>query len=197
MRKQKTSFQYENLIKTRIEDSIKAAEMLKKHTVEIADAALLITEALSKGGKIILFGNGGSAADAQHIAGELTGRFRMERKALPAMALSVNSSLVTSLGNDYGFPEIFSRQIEAFGKIGDVAVGISTSGNSENVVAAVKKAREAGLKTITLTGASGGRLSSIADVPIRCPSNDTPCIQQMHILCGHAICEIVERELFD
>jgi D-sedoheptulose 7-phosphate isomerase len=162
----------------------------------VAKVSEILVASLRQGNKVILFGNGGSAADAQHIAAELVGRFAFDRPALPALALSVNSSCVTAIGNDYGFDQVFSRQIEALAKAGDVAVGISTSGNSPNVVKAVLTARQMGLRTVGLTGASGGTLAKSAEFCICAPSNDTARIQECHILIGHIISELVEKEIF-
>jgi D-sedoheptulose 7-phosphate isomerase len=161
-----------------------------------AKASEILVASLRQGNKVILFGNGGSAADAQHIAAELVGRFAFDRPALPALALSVNSSCVTAIGNDYGFDHVFARQIEALAKVGDVAVGISTSGNSPNVVKAVLTARQMGLRTVGLTGASGGTLAKSAEFCICVPSEDTPRIQECHILIGHILSELVEKEIF-
>jgi D-sedoheptulose 7-phosphate isomerase len=163
---------------------------------EIASTALLIVDCFRSGGKLILFGNGGSAADAQHLAGEFVGRLRLERKALPAIALSTNTSIVTAVGNDYGFDTIFARQIEAWAEAGDVVVGISTSGESENVLKGIKKAKEAKAKTVGFTGKNGGQLAQIADIAIVVPSSDTRRIQESHIAIGHVMCDIVERVLF-
>jgi D-sedoheptulose 7-phosphate isomerase len=162
----------------------------------IAKVSEIIVASLQQGNKVLLFGNGGSAADAQHIAAELVGRFAFDRPALPALAFSVNSSCVTAIGNDYGFDQVFSRQIEALAKAGDVAIGISTSGNSPNVVKAVLTARKMGLRTIGLTGSAGGTLSKSAEYCICVPSKETPRIQECHILIGHIISELVEREIF-
>jgi D-sedoheptulose 7-phosphate isomerase len=162
----------------------------------IGKVSEILVASLQQGNKVILFGNGGSAADAQHIAAELVGRFAFDRPALPALALSVNSSCVTAIGNDYGFDHVFSRQIEALAKAGDVAVGISTSGNSPNVVKAVLAARQMGLRTVGLTGASGGTLAKSAEFCICVPSEDTARIQECHILIGHIISELVEKEIF-
>ena len=162
----------------------------------IARVSEILVASLQQGNKVILFGNGGSAADAQHIAAELVGRFAFDRPALPALAFSVNSSCVTAIGNDYGFDQVFSRQIEALAKAGDVAVGISTSGNSPNVVKAVLTARQMGLRTVGLTGASGGTLAKSAEFCICVPSKDTPRIQEGHILIGHILSELVEKEIF-
>jgi D-sedoheptulose 7-phosphate isomerase len=171
--------------------------MVRQLLVEIiAEATSLIITALRKGNKLLLCGNGGSAADAQHIAGELVGRFFKERQALPAIALNTNVSIVTALGNDYGFEKTFSRQVEALGTAGDVLLAISTSGNSPNVLDAILKGREKDIKAIGLTGASGGRMRELCDICICVPSEITPRIQEMHILTGHIICQLVEEELF-
>jgi D-sedoheptulose 7-phosphate isomerase len=162
----------------------------------VAKVSEILVKALKQGNKALLFGNGGSAADAQHIAADLVGRFAFNRPALPALALSVNTSCVTAIGNDYGFDQIFSRQLEALARAGDVAIGISTSGNSANVLRAMSTARKMGLHTIALTGRTGGKLRNTADHCICVPSNDTPRIQECHTLIGHIISELVEREIF-
>src|SRR4029077_11275739 len=156
----------------------------------------LLVDALKQGNKVLLFGNGGSAADAQHIAAEFVGRFAFDRPALPALALSVNSSCVTAIGNDYGFDRVFSRQLEALGRPGARAIGSSTSGNSLNVQNAMSTAKKIGLHTIALTGRSGGKLMSMVDHCICAPSEETPRIQECHILIGHVLSELVEREIF-
>ena len=162
----------------------------------IARVSGLLIDAFRRGKKVILFGNGGSAADAQHIAAEFVGRFAFDRAALPALALSVNTSCITAVGNDYGFDLVFSRQIEALGHAGDVAIGISTSGNSPNVIEAVSVAKKMGLHTIALSGNSGGKLKDAVDHCICVPSNETPRIQECHILIGHIISELVEKAIF-
>ncbi len=171
-------------------------EMAEASAEGIAGAAELCVEGLRGGGKILLFGNGGSASDAQHIAGELTGRLARERPALPAIALTANSSDVTAIGNDYGFDHIFTRLVQAHGREGDVAIAISTSGNSPNVLAAVQEARERGLRTIGLVGRGGGKLAPVVDVAIVVPSDDTQRIQESHITVGHILCELVDEALF-
>jgi D-sedoheptulose 7-phosphate isomerase len=173
-------------------------ELLQSEDVllAVAKASEILIDALRKGNKALLFGNGGSAADAQHIAAELVGRFAFDRPALPALALSVNTSCVTAIGNDYGFEQVFSRQLEALARPGDVAIGISTSGNSANVLHALTTAKKMGLHTVALTGRTGGRLRSIVDHCIYAPSADTPRIQECHNLIGHIISELVEREIF-
>ena len=162
----------------------------------IAEASEVLLRSMERGNKVLLFGNGGSAADAQHIAAEFVGRFAFDRPALPALALSVNPSSLTAIGNDYGFDLIFSRQIEALGRPGDVALGISTSGNSGNVIRAVSSAKRLGLLTVGLTGRHGGELKNAVDYCIRVPSDETPRIQECHILIGHIISELVEEALF-
>jgi D-sedoheptulose 7-phosphate isomerase len=176
--------------------AVKQAMLADHHLVSgIATAAELICGALRSGRKLLLIGNGGSAADAQHIAAEFVGRYRMERRALPAMALSVNSSAVTAIGNDYGFDDVFARQIMAFAHPGDVLLAISTSGASRNVIRAMLVAGALRVKTIALTGVGGGKLLHSADLCLCVPSRDTPRIQEGHILIGHTIAEIVEAEL--
>lgn len=162
---------------------------------KIESMANLIIKAYRAGGKVVLFGNGGSAADAQHIASELVGRFLLPRKALPAIALTTNTSTLTAVANDYGYEVVFSRQIEALVNEGDVVIGISTSGNSANVLEAMKTAKMKGAKTIALTGGSGGKLAEVADLVLIVPSDSTPRIQEAHITIGHIICELVEKEL--
>ena len=161
---------------------------------EILDAAQKIQGRLEAGGKLLLMGNGGSAGDAQHIAAELVGRFKKERKAIPALALTVDTSALTALGNDYGFDTIFERQVEALANKNDTVIGISTSGNSENVVRAVNKANSIGAFTIGLLGNDGGKLKDAVNLPIIIPSNDPARIQEVHITIGHIICEIIEED---
>ena len=162
----------------------------------IAQAVQAMCACLRAGGKVLACGNGGSAADAQHLAAELAGRFDRERPALPALALTANSSDLTAIGNDYGFERVFARLVEAHGRPGDVLVAISTSGNSPNVVAAVERARAAGLATIALVGKGGGRLAGLADVAIVVPSDVTARVQECHIAAIHVLCELVDAELF-
>ena len=180
-----------------IKDSVAVKESVAvTQTVNIESAAKAMIVSIKKGGKVLAFGNGGSAADGQHFVAELVGRFKKERKGLAAIALSVNTSTLTAIANDYGYEAVFSRQVEALGKKGDIAVGLSTSGNSKNVVAALKKAKSMGLKTIGLTGATGGTMKDICDILITPASKNTPRIQESHILIGHIICELVEGEMF-
>jgi D-sedoheptulose 7-phosphate isomerase len=162
----------------------------------IAAVSERLVECFGSGGKAILFGNGGSAADAQHIASEWVGRHGIDRRALPAIALTANSSEFTAIGNDYGFDHVFARGIEAHGRPGDIAVGISTSGDSANVLAAIDTARNLGLITVGLLGKGGGKIASAVDYPITVPSFETPRIQESHITIGHILCELVEASLF-
>lgn len=162
----------------------------------IAEMAARLAETLSGGGKLLIMGNGGSAADAQHFAAEIVGRFRMERKALPALSLATDSSILTALANDYGFETIFSRQVEALAAPGDAVIGISTSGNSPNVAGALRLARERGCTTIALLGRDGGAIRELCDLALVVPSRDTPRIQEGHITIIHIVCDLVERALF-
>ena len=161
----------------------------------IVDAAMLVARCLRGGGKLLFFGNGGSAADAQHLAAEFVGRFRIERQALPAIALTTDSSILTAVGNDYGFDQIFARQVQALGRPGDVAIGISTSGNSPNVNSAITQAAKQELKTIGLAGKDGGSLAKCVDISITVASTNVAMIQECHITIGHILCELVENEL--
>ena len=181
------------LIVAALETSAKVKIDLKTGVTLIEKIAKTFIETLELGNKILLCGNGGSAADAQHIACELIAKLKHHRKALPAIALTTNTSILTAVANDNAFEEIFARQVEALGKPGDVLVGISTSGNSPNVLKAVHTAKEKRLKTIGLTGAKGDRLASITDICIKVPSDDTQRIQEAHITIGHIICQIVEE----
>lgn len=162
---------------------------------DIKSACELAVKTINSGSKILLFGNGGSAADAQHIAAELTGRFRTERRGLPAIALTTDTSALTSIGNDYGYDRIFDRQVEALANKGDLLIGISTSGNSENVLRALKRGKEVGCKSIGLTGRSGGKFNDNCDINIVVPSDDTARIQEMHILIGHIICQAMDESI--
>ncbi|MFM9847215.1 MAG: D-sedoheptulose 7-phosphate isomerase [Hyphomicrobiaceae bacterium] len=159
-------------------------------------AAQLCSERLQAGSKVMLAGNGGSAADAQHIAGELVGRFRYDRPALSAIALTTDTSILTALGNDYGFETVFARQVEAHGRAGDVLMCFSTSGQSANVLAALAAARARSIHTIGFSGSSGGSMTAVCDIILRVPSDDTPRIQEVHIMTAHAICELIERTCF-
>ena len=165
----------------------------KQHAV-LEAIALAMTVTLRAGGKILWCGNGGSAADAQHLAAELMGRFRRERRALPSVALTTDTSILTAVANDYGYEAVFSRQVEALGNPGDVLVGISTSGNSSNVIAALKTARMQGLVTVALTGAGGGKMAGFADHLFAVESRDTARIQEAHIFAGHMLCDWIELD---
>jgi D-sedoheptulose 7-phosphate isomerase len=157
-------------------------------------AAGVIREALGAGRTMLVFGNGGSASDAQHLAAELVGRFRRERAALPVLALTTDTSILTAVANDYSFKQVFARQIEAFGRAGDVAFGISTSGESPNVVAGLQAARARGMKTIALTGRDGGTVGTAAEIHVNVPDQNTARVQEVHRTLLHVICELVERE---
>lgn len=182
-------------IRDMLQDSIQVVQSLSDHAETIRLIADRLAAALSSGGKILLCGNGGSAADAQHVAAELVGRFTRERAAWPAIALTTNSSILTALGNDYGFDRVFARQVEALAAPGDVVVGISTSGNSANVVQAMRAARAKGCATVGVTGRDGGELKTAVDVCLQVQSNSTPRIQEAHIVFWHIVCELVESAL--
>jgi D-sedoheptulose 7-phosphate isomerase len=171
-------------------------ELLRQGIGPIKEIASLACEALKKGGKIIVFGNGGSASDAQHIAAELVGRYKKERTPLAAIALTTNTSILTAIANDYGYEVVFARQIEAIGQKNDLVIGISTSGKAKNVVAAIKQAKKMGLKTALLSGGDGGEAARLADVSLLVPSPVTARIQEVHITIGHILCEIIEETLF-
>ncbi len=181
-----------------LEASLQAKrEFWEKEGEKILSAAERITVAFRAGQKLLVFGNGGSAADAQHLAAEFVNRFRLERKPLPAIALTTDTSILTAIANDYDFAEVFSKQVEALGSPGDVALGISTSGRSPNVIRALAKARERGLFTIGLGGGDGGRLPEVSDLLILVPSSETPRIQEGHLFFIHLVCELVEEALFE
>ena len=185
---------YAQQIEERLTESIRTKERVRAQLIPVMEqAARLLIDALEKGNKIFFFGNGGSAADSQHLAAELVGKMFIEgRRALPAIALTTDSSNLTALGNDFGFETVFARQIEALGKPGDVAIGITTSGQSPNVLEAVKTARKMGLKTIGLIGKDGGKLKEGVDLAIVVPSDSTQRIQESHITIGQILCELVE-----
>jgi len=169
---------------------------LNENLGKLANVIEVITSALKAGNKILLFGNGGSAADAQHLAAEFVNRFIIERPPLPAIALTTDTSVITSIGNDYDFSEIFSKQVRAIGQPGDIAWGISTSGNSANVLKGLEMAKKLGLVTVAFTGKDGGDIAKIVDFSINVSSNSTARIQETHITAGHAICELVDIKLF-
>ena len=162
----------------------------------IKEVSIITTEAYKRGNKTLIAGNGGSAADAQHIAGEFVSKFYFDRPGLPSIALTTDTSILTAIGNDYGYEKLFARQIQANGKRGDIFIGISTSGNSKNIIEALKECKNKDIITIGLTGSSGGRMKELCDYCICVPSDETPRIQESHILIGHIICSVVEEEIF-
>lgn len=172
---------------------IQADKLLLNQVVESAET---IVATLRNGGKVLIAGNGGSAADAQHIAGEFVSRFHYDRPGLAAIALTTDTSILTAIGNDYGYERLFSRQVQALGREGDVFIGISTSGNSANVIAAFQEAQQLKLKTIGFTGMMGGKMADMCDITLRMPSKETPKIQEGHIAIGHIICGLVEAAMF-
>jgi len=185
----------------KLENMIRDELNAHKNTIEatinslipiIKEASKLMVDTLKKGNKILLCGNGGSASDAQHIAAELTGRYKKERRGLAGIALNTDTSAITAISNDYGYESVFSRQVEALANRGDLLIGISTSGNSKNILFALEEAKTLGCKTIGLSGNSGGEMSTICNLNIVVPSNDTPRIQEMHILIGHILCQAVD-----
>lgn len=189
---------FETKIRAMADDSIDAKRrFFEQSGREVARAARMIIDAMRAGGKLLLFGNGGSAADAQHVAAELAFKMGRERDALPALALTTDTSLLTAISNDRSFDFIFARQIQALGRKGDVALAISTSGNSPNVIAGVRAARQLGMLTVGLTGAGGGKLKAEVDYCVAVPATDTPRIQEAHGLIGHIWCEMVEHALFE
>ena len=183
-----------DIIQKEFNEHIKTANLLHKLTDLLACSAQLCIDCLKSGGKILIFGNGGSAADAQHIAAELVGRYKTNRKGLPAIALTTDSSALTSIGNDFGYEHIFDRQVEALANKGDVAIGISTSGKSINVINALKVASKLNCNTIGFSGHDGGEMNKICNINLSVPSEDTPRIQEMHILIGHTICHLIDQE---
>ena len=162
----------------------------------IAEMVTALVETFERGGKLMVMGNGGSAADAQHFVAEIVGRFKMERRALPAIALSTDTSILTAIGNDYGFDSVFSRQVEALAAPGDLIVGISTSGNSPNVLKALELAREKGCRTVGLLGKDGGSIKDACDLALIVPTNDTPRVQEGHITIIHIVCDLLEKTMF-
>jgi D-sedoheptulose 7-phosphate isomerase len=189
----------DKLVTASLQESVSLQQALLEdadYQLQVSVVGHALAMALATGKKVLFFGNGGSAADAQHLAAELTGRYQVERPGLAGLALTVNTSSLTAIGNDYSYEMIFARQLEALGCPGDVAIGISTSGNSANVLRGIEAARSKKLATVGLTGGNGGLLGPLADYCIRVPSASTPRIQEVHILTGHILCEIVERELY-
>jgi D-sedoheptulose 7-phosphate isomerase len=190
----------EIVLRQRVAESIAASQRLLDAPDAIAataDAAARIAASLRAGGKVVFFGNGGSASDAGHLAAELLGRFALERRSLAAACLSDHTAALTAIGNDYGYDEVFARQVAGLGRPGDVAVGLSTSGSSLNVVRGLEAARELGMITVAMTGAGGGKVAAVVDVCVRVPSEDTPRVQELCMMLGHTLCELVERELAD
>lgn len=188
-----------DIIRQQIEESIRVKNLILENKgiqTTIKEAAVICSRSLKKGKKIIFAGNGGSAADAQHLAGELVNRFGFERPGIAAIAITTDTSVITSISNDSGFDKLFARQIEAIGKKGDVLISLSTSGNSVNIIEGIKEARKAGIIAIGFTGKSGGRMSRLCDLTIKAPSDETPRIQEAHILIGHILCSSVENRLF-
>jgi D-sedoheptulose 7-phosphate isomerase len=182
------------MLKNCLNSHIETAKKMEELLPLIQEAGELATNTLKNGGKVLICGNGGSAADAQHIAAELSGRFKKERIALAGIALTTDTSALTAIGNDYGYEFVFSRQTEALANEGDLLIGISTSGNSLNVIKAIDSAKKIGCKVITLTGKTGGEMKNSGNINLVMPSNDTPRIQEMHIMVGHMICAIVDEE---
>jgi D-sedoheptulose 7-phosphate isomerase len=182
-----------NIIENELNEHLKAASLLHNITDLVAASAKLCKDCINNGGKILLFGNGGSASDAQHIAAELVGRFKIERKGLSAIALNTDTSVITSISNDYGYHMIFSRQIEAIANKGDVVIGLSTSGSSKNVVNALKLASKMGCRTIAFSGKKTGIMNEVCDLTLNVPSNNTPRIQELHIILGHVICHLIDQ----
>jgi len=187
----------QEIIKSELKESIELKKTVLEQLVpKIERAAKMMIETLRNNGKILFFGNGGSAADAQHLAAELIGRYRKDRGSLAALALSTDTSIITAVANDYGFETIFARQIEGLAKPQDLAFGISTSGNSKNVIEGIKKAKEQGCQTIGLLGCDGGKMAELVDLAIIVPCRNTPRIQECHITIGHILCQLIEKELF-
>ncbi len=187
----------ENKIKDLFADSIRVKEQfISQYASLIKEVSELIVSSFRNGNKLLLMGNGGSSSDASHIAGEFVNRFQKDRPPLPAIALNTDMAVITSIGNDYGFNLVFSRQVETLAKEGDIVIAISTSGNSPNVIAAAETARKMGITTIGLTGGNGGKLSPLVDYAFVVPSKATPRIQEVHITLGHVICQVVEDAMF-
>lgn len=185
------------LIVSQLQDHRKLMVQIENElSATIASLAQRLIETFQIGNKLLIMGNGGSAADAQHFAGEIVSRFRIERPGLPAIALSTDTSILTAIGNDYGFERVFSRQVEALAAPGDAVIGISTSGNSPNVYCALEVARQAGCSTIGLLGKDGGTIKELCDIPLIMPSHDTPRVQEGHITIIHILCDLIEQGMF-
>ncbi len=188
-------------LKARVQEAFAESSRLKREFAAteaeaVVAAAQMLAGALQQGGKLLFFGNGGSAADAQHLAAEFVNRFQVERPPLAALALTTDTSILTAVANDYDFREIFAKQVTALGRAGDVAVGLSTSGNSPNVVEGLKQARQLGLRTLALSGGEGGPVTAVAELALVAPSRNTPRIQELHITMGHVLCDLVDFILF-
>lgn len=190
--------EFESTARRRIQEGIRIKEQLleDRYVRILANVARAIVDAYQKRNKVVLFGNGGSAADAQHLAAEFVGKYYLNREGLPAIALTANNSSLTAIGNDYGFDRIFARQLQALGNPGDVAIGISTSGRSRNVLTALEVAKGKGMTTVGLTGRDASQMMTLVDFCVPVPSDDTPRIQEAHILIGHILCELVEGAIF-
>lgn len=196
----KIKIMFKNIVINQIKSSIEVKQTIlfdSQLINTIEKAAEVITKTYQNNKKTLLAGNGGSAADAQHIAGEFVSRFYFDRPGIPSIALTTDTSILTAIGNDYGYEKLFSRQIQALGNEGDIFIGISTSGNSPNVVAALEECKKKGIYTIGLTGQAGGEMAELCDITIKVPSMETPRIQESHILIGHIICCIVEDIIFN
>jgi len=188
----------QSTIKFEFSEHLKTAQATLEYISDPLEiAAKLCIDSLQNGGKILIFGNGGSAADAQHIAAELVGRYKVERRGLPAIALTTDTSALTSIGNDYGYDQVFDRQVEALANKDDVAIGISTGGSSGNVINGLKTAKELGCKLIGFSGRDGGEMNSLCDVNLVVPAEDTPRIQEMHIVIGHTVCHLIDLAFKD
>ena len=188
----------QSTIEFEFSEHLKTAQATLEYIIEpLENATKLCIDSLTNGGKILIFGNGGSAADAQHIAAELVGRYKAERKGLPAIALTTDTSALTSIGNDYGYKHVFDRQVEALANKGDIVVGISTGGSSRNVINGLQTAKELGCKLIGFSGRDGGEMNDLCDVNLVVPVEDTPRIQEMHIVIGHTICHLIDQAFKD
>ncbi len=188
----------QSIIENEFNEHLKTAQATLEYiATPLEVAANLCIDSLQKGGKILIFGNGGSAADAQHIAAEMVGRYKVERKGLAAIALTTDTSALTSIGNDYGYSHVFDRQVEALANEADVAIGISTGGSSDNVISALRLAKEMGCKTIGFSGRDGGDMNTLCDINLVVPAEDTPRIQEMHIVIGHTICHLIDQVFKD
>jgi len=184
-------------VKLQLQSQRAVCELIERDmATQIVEFANMLTELFKNGGKLLVMGNGGSAADAQHFVAEIVGRFKLERRALPAVALTTDTSILTAIGNDYGYESVFSRQVEALANDGDLVVGISTSGNSPNIFKALQEARLKGCRTVGLLGKSGGSIKDLCDLVLIIPSDDTPRIQEGHITIIHIVCDLMEKAMF-